>query len=218
MDIQNLFSINNTFFTLWDYPMSYIEFFGTILNIWCVWLVAQKKTLNWPVGIVAVILFMALFYQIQLYSDFVEQIYFLITGFYGWFVWAKMDKNKEQDTSKVSFSTQKSRAITVTSIVVGTALFGYVMSIIHTILPMIFQAPASYPYLDAFTTVMSFAATILMIYKKIESWMLWILVDIIGIVLYYVKEVKFVSLLYVIFLALATKGLISWYQTWKAQK
>jgi nicotinamide mononucleotide transporter len=129
-----------------------------------------------------------------------------------------MDKNKEKDTSMVSFSSPKGRAITVGSIAVGTVLFGYVMSNIHTLFPVIFQAPASYPYLDAFTTVMSFVATILMIYKKIESWMLWILVDIIGIVLYYVKEVKFVSILYVIFLALATKGLISWYQTWKAQK
>lgn len=46
--------------------------------------------------------------------------------------------------------------------------------------------------------------------KWVECWYLWILVDIIGIGLYYVKEVKFIALEYVIFLALATKGLLDW--------
>jgi nicotinamide mononucleotide transporter len=57
---------------------------------------------------------------------------------------------------------------------------------------------------------MSFAAQILMAHKKIECWYLWITVDIIGIGLYFAKGVVFVSLLYLIFLILATKGLFNW--------
>jgi len=57
---------------------------------------------------------------------------------------------------------------------------------------------------------MSFAATLLMAHKKIESWYLWILVDIIGIWLYFAKGVVFISLLYVCFLVLVTKGLLNW--------
>lgn len=71
--------INTTFFTVMGYPMSYIEFFGTIFNIICVYLVARNNIWNWPIGILGVILYIFLFYQIQLYSDLLEQVYFLIT-------------------------------------------------------------------------------------------------------------------------------------------
>lgn len=45
-------------------------------------------------------------------------------------------------------------------------------------------------------------------FKKVAAWYLWILVDIIGIWLYWVKWVKFISAEYVLFLILATNGLI----------
>lgn len=207
--MENYLSVNAVMFTVVGYPMSYIEFFGTLFNIWSVWLVAKNKILTWPVGIVAVILFMFLFYQIQLYSDFIEQIYFLLTGFYGWWVWTKGRVSKTKDMP-ITQESLRNKQIYVGAIVLGTLLLGYLMSNIHTYLPSLFPVAASFAYLDAFTTVLSFAATILLAYKKLETWYLWILVDIIGIVLYYVKEVKFVSLLYVLFLILAINGYLSW--------
>ena len=95
-------------------------------------------------------------------------------------------------------------------IFVCSLLAGYFMQHVHELLPQFFPEPASFPYLDAFTTIMSFVATILMAHKKIECWYLWILVDIIGIWLYFQKGIVFVSVLYAIFLILATKGLINW--------
>jgi nicotinamide mononucleotide transporter len=57
---------------------------------------------------------------------------------------------------------------------------------------------------------MSFTAMLLMAFKRIESWLYWIVVDVIGIRLYYVKEVRFVSLLYVVLLGMAVSGLFMW--------
>ena len=92
------------------------------------------------------------------------------------------------------------------------------MKNINLYFPVYFPEPASFPFLDAFTTVMSFAATILMARKKVECWYLWILVDIIGIWLYYVKGVKFIALEYVLFLILATKGMIEWQKVFRNKK
>ena len=39
----NIFSIDTTLFTFIGYPMSYLEFFGTILNIWSVYLTASPS-------------------------------------------------------------------------------------------------------------------------------------------------------------------------------
>jgi len=68
---------------------------------------------------------------------------------------------------------------------------------------LIIQTIPFFPYLDSFKTAMSFTAMWLMTKKWIESWIYWIIVDVIGIGLYYTKEVKFISLLYLIFLVMA---------------
>ena len=90
------------------------------------------------------------------------------------------------------------------------------MDRVHTIIPTWFPEPASFPYLDALTTIMSFTAMWLMAQKRIESWMYWIIVDVIGIGLYYTKGVKFVALLYVVLLVMASKGLLSWMKVKRA--
>ena len=87
--MSGFLSINNIAFVIFGYPMSYVELVGTILYLWSVWLISRRQILTWPVGIVSVILYMLLFYQIRLYSDFLEQIYYLGASVYGWIVWNK---------------------------------------------------------------------------------------------------------------------------------
>jgi len=62
--MSNPLSVDVTFFTVLGYPISYIEFVGTVLYVLSVWLIARRSILTWPVGIVSVLLYMALFYQI----------------------------------------------------------------------------------------------------------------------------------------------------------
>lgn len=211
--IASFFDINNIFFTIWDYPMSYLEFFGTIFNLVTVWLCARKNIWNWPIGIGAVVLFGALFYQLRLYADFFEQVYFFLTGFWGWWAWSRYGKKKRKTisvSSGISRNTIKENIFWGIVIVMGTAALGLLMTRIHVLLPAWFPEAASFPYLDAFTTVVSFVAQILLVRQRIENWYLWIMIDIIGVWLYYEKEVKFVAVLYFIFLILATKGLLLW--------
>lgn len=219
--MKELLNINTVLFTFLGYPMSYIEFFGTIFNLWCVWLAAKNKILNWPVGILGIILYLFLFYQIRLYSDLFEQMYFLVMSFYGWWLWTRLYPKQgagKKQTLRIRRNTTRANAVYIAVIILGTALLGYFMKNIDLYFPKYFPEPASFPFLDAFTTVMSFAATILMARKKVECWYLWILVDIIGIWLYYRKGVKFIAFEYVIFLILATKGMLSWRKEFRKDK
>lgn len=84
------------------------------------------------------------------------------------------------------------------------------MGYVHIWFPKVFPEAASYPYLDALTTIMSFVAMWLMVRKHIESWLYWIAVDVIGIWLYFTKDVKFISLLYVMLLFMAIRGFLNW--------
>ncbi len=206
-----LLDINTVFFTVMGYPMSYIEFFGTVFNLVCVWLAARNKVLTWPVGIVAVVLFFILFYQIRLYSDMIEQAWFFVTGFWGWWMWTHPKGEKKPGTELPVTRSPRMEAVSAIAITaVGTLVLSTLMSRIHVLLPAAFPAPADYPFLDALTTVMSFTATVLMMRRRVDCWTYWIIVDVIGIWLYFVKGVRFIALEYVIFLAMATWGLLSW--------
>jgi nicotinamide mononucleotide transporter len=92
------------------------------------------------------------------------------------------------------------------------------MSQIHEWLPRLFPEAAALPLLDAVTTVMSFTAMALMAQKRIESWIYWIVVDVVAIGLYYVKDVRFLSVLYVILLGIAINGWRYWHRAYQATR
>ncbi len=205
--------VNTVFFTVWNYPMSYLEFFGTVANIWCVWLTAKNKVASWPVGLVGIILYFFLFHQIRLYSDMFEQVYFFFISFWGWWLWTHPRRKEESDGQnglKVTAGTWRGNAAAAAVTLTGSLALGALMSRIHLLLPRFFPAPADYPYWDAFTTVMSFTATALLARRRIENWLLWLTVDAIGVWLYWIKGVKFISLEYLLFFGLAANGLREW--------
>jgi len=205
----NLLSVDCVWFTILDYPMSYIEFVGTIFYLLSVWLIAKRNILTWPTGIISVILYMILFYQIQLFSDTLEQVYYLVVSVYGWITW-KAVKGKPEETTDFSFSSRQSIIAGIGVTLVITVILFAITSNIHMLLPTLFPIPASFPFLDALTTIMSFTAMWLMTRKHAESWVYWIIVDVIGIGLYFAKDVKFISLLYVVLLGMASYGLFNW--------
>ena len=206
------FSVNTIAFPILGYPMSYIELVGTLLYLWSVWLISKKNLLTWPLGILSVILYAFLFYQIRLYSDALEQVYYLGASIYGWWYWKKGLRDQDDGAVIVRVSQIRTIIFWAAATLALSIIVGLFMKRIHLIIPVLFPDPASYPFIDALTTVMSFSAMFLMAQKRIESWVYWIIVDIIGIWLYYVKDVKFISLLYIILLLLASNGLRMWYK------
>ncbi len=189
--------------------MSYVELIGTIFTLWSVWLIAKRNILTWPVGIISVLLYLTLFYQIRLYSDALEQVYYLVISIYGWWRWNVSDIDRDKEL-KVRYITPRLWWISLLITSILSLALGKLMSNIHQILPAFFPEKASFPYLDAATTIMSFTAMALMTQKYLQSWYYWIVVDVIGIGLYYAKGVKFVALLYGILLIMAINGLLSW--------
>ncbi|MGD0596021.1 MAG: nicotinamide riboside transporter PnuC [Sedimentisphaerales bacterium] len=209
---MNLFNIHSVFFTVLGYPMSYIELSATLLITVYVLLITRKIVWAWPLGIVTFSLFAVLFYQVRLYSDFFEQFYYIGNCFYGWYVWLIARKKAEEGGKEleVSYTSGRGRLIACVIIVIGGTTAGFAMNRIHTWLPALFPQQAAYPYIDAAATVMGFVAAALMTHRKIEAWILWLCVNSICIGLYYARNVKFVAILYIFFLALAVNGLITW--------
>lgn len=217
---MKLFDINTIFFTALDYNMSYIEFFGVAFGLWAVWLSAKARIWSWPIGIVNVILAFFLYFQVQLYPDMFLQVFFFVTNILGWIRWTS-PKPEEEDRKhqlKVSFMKREQLLLVIAVGLLGTFALGSFASRLHEWFPGIFALPSAYPYIDSFITVMSIVTTFFMIQKKIECWIIWIVVDIVATYLYYVKEVKFYSVEYLIFTGLAAFGLWNWIREYKSYR
>ena len=217
---MDFFDIENIFFTALGYPMSYLEFFGTIAGAIAIWLSARAIVWSWPIGIVNVVLFFFLFYQVQLYPDMFLQIFFFVTNIVGWWRWTHPRKFEADRKHELRISYMQRRQLILIFFIgsAGTFLLGSLADNIHEILPAIFPKPSAFPYLDSFVTVMSIITTFLMINKKVESWIFWILIDVIATYMYFKKGIKFVALEYFVFCFIAAFGLWHWTREYRSYK
>ena len=192
--------------------MSYLEFFGTVAGAIAVWLSAKANIWSWPAGLINVTLFFFLFYQVQLYPDMFLQVFFFITNLMGWWRWGHPGKSEEDKKHelKVSYISTRWLAIFLVIGVAGTFVFGTLAKNLHEFFPVLFSKPSAFPFADSFVTVMSIIATYLMVQKKVECWAVWLLVDAIACYMYFVKEIKFVGIEYLIFCFIAGFGLWNW--------
>lgn len=198
--------------------MSYLEFFGTIAGFIAVGLSARAHLWSWPIGIINVVLFFFLFFQVQLYPDMFLQVFFFVTNLMGWWRWANPKKGEEDRKLELKVSYMQTKQLMLLSLVglVGTILMGTFAKNLHEFFPLVFSKPSAFPYLDSFVTVMSITTTFFMIQKKVECWIIWILVDMIATYMYFVKGIKFVSFQYLIFCFIAAYGLWNWSREYKS--
>lgn len=195
-----------TIITYFSGTLGLVELAGTIASAICVYLAVKQNIWTWFWGAIGVILFGYLFFQFQLYSDAGLQIlFFLPCQAFGYYWWMKRGPNANNDLSVTTISVD-TRLLIMLGIIAATGINGYFMAT---------YTDASFPYVDALTTWMSIAAQILMIKKILESWVLWVSMDIIAIYVYAAKGLAVTSGLYVVFLILATMGGIAWYKSLK---
>ena len=228
----SLFSVEWILFTVGEYPLSAIEFVGTILYFASVWMIARKRMLTWPVGIVSVVLFAMIFYQIRLYAVAIEQVYYLVASVYGWIAWRRAryagspqrllpaaadDEPTDADTPAANvpsgFSTRRALVGWAAVTAGATAAFAFAVARFHLWMPTVFPEPAAFPVIDALTTVMSFVAMYLMARRRTECWVYWIAVNVVSVWLYWASGVLFIALQYVVLLGMAAYGMANWLRT-----
>jgi nicotinamide mononucleotide transporter len=213
----DFFSVKSVAFTAWGSPMSWIEIVATIAGLLAVWLSAKEKIINWPIGLVNVTLSFFVFFQFNLYSDMLLQIYFFATGVLGWWQWTRRDTISQDNIVKISYLTRPQQLAMVMSIVIGTFILGNMVAKFHIWMPDLFKEAASFPYADSLIMVMSVFGNFFLAIKKIEAWILWVLVDIVAPIIYIQKEMYLFTFMYIIFLAIALFALLNWLKLFKNQ-
>ncbi len=206
------FDHRSIFFTFLGYPMSYLEFFGTLSGGIAVWLSSRGNIWSWPIGVINVILFFFLFFQVQLYPDMFLQVFFLLTNLVGWWRWAHPHPGEENRRKELKASWLNTKASMMLIVFTGlaTLVTGFFASNLHELAPAFFRLPSAFPYGDSFVLAASIAATYLMVEKKVECWIAWLFTDLVATVLYFSKGIRLVGIEYAIFCIIALYGIWHW--------
>lgn len=185
--------------------MTPIEVVAALLGVANVTLVVRRSVWNYPFGIAMVALYAVVFYREKLYSDALLQLFFFAVQFWGWAAWrAARAAAGEVVVRRLS---EAKRALWAGGCAIAVAVWGGLMFAF---------TDASYPWWDAAVAAISVAAQILMIRRYVENWWLWIAVDLVAIGLYAAKGLWPTTMLYFIFLLLATWGLLHWNRVHRA--
>ena len=188
--------------------MSPLEIIAIVFTLSCVYLTIKRNIWCWPLGIIGVIAFGITMYQAKLYSDMGLQIVFLFQSIYGWYIWTK-EPPAADEKIRITLLSNKERAFALAFIIAFTTSIGYLVNRF---------TDGAIPFWDALTTAISLVANWLLARRVFENWILWVIVDVMYIVLFYQRGLTAYSVLYFVFLILATSGLLEWRKKLQLQR
>ena len=184
----------------------FLEFIAVFLGILSVIFAKMNKIAVYPTGLISTGIFVYLLFHFKLLGDMIINAYFFFMSIYGWFYWSY--KREGQIINKVSYSSNKDYVI--------VALIFLISLILISIIYKLFNVFTSWSaYIDTLTTGIFFVAMWLMARRKIESWIFWIIGDLISIPLYLYKGLAITTIQYFIFTIIAVMGYKSWVKIYK---
>jgi nicotinamide mononucleotide transporter len=170
-----------------------------VVSILGVWLTTTRSLWNYPFSLLSVTLYGAIFYKAKLYADMGLQGIFAGALLYGLWQWTR-GRSAAGDVLITRIRTDEVLICLVAGVLV-TGTLGFLLAA-HT--------DASLPWVDSLLFSASLIATALAARRNLESWWMWIFVDIFYVGMYGFKHLYLLALLYAMFVALAALGLRRW--------
>lgn len=210
--------MSDLFISFADYlnALPWLELVAMLLALAYVILAAQGSLWCWPAAFVSTALYTYIFYDVLLLMDSALNAYYLVMAVYGYWAWHKSSpvdtiQNqpiKDAPIAIISWSGNRHLKIclclTIISLILGYVIANY--------------TPASFPYLDTFTTVFAVFATYLVTQKVLENWLYWVVIDAVSIYLYIEKGLIPTTILFIIYVAIALYGYFKWLAIYRRSK
>ena len=176
-----------------------LELVAAVLTLVAVYLTARQIIWCWPLAMVSVTLYAAVFYDARLYADMGLQALYFGLAVYGW--WAWLHGGEDHGELEVSLTSRRTRTVLVVVATLGGVLLGQTLTRFTN---------ASLPFMDSMLTSFSIAAQWMQTRKLLESWLVWLAVDVFYVGMFLYKELYLTAGLYTVFLVLAAMGFMQW--------
>jgi nicotinamide mononucleotide transporter len=186
--------------------MSPLEIAGTVLGFANIVLLIRRSVWNFPVAMAMVSCIGIVLVEAKLYAEAGLQVFFFVVNAWGWWLWSRV--RDEESGVPVRWLSGPARFAWG----IGTALFSVALG-----LSLSRWTDAALPMADSAVTGMSVAAQFLLSFRRIENWVLWVVIDAVSIALYVIRDLHLLAVLYVAFLVLSVIGLREWTRAYRGK-
>ncbi|WP_406612750.1 nicotinamide riboside transporter PnuC [Neolewinella maritima] len=171
------------------------------------WLFAAVGSLLWAHQMVAVY---------NLISDALLQVFYFVMAGVGLYRWRRSTRSRpavEALDSEVvgELAGQKPPILRMTlgehlTVASSALLLGYGLANFV----LIYRADAAMPYLDGITTAFSVVATFLLIARRLENWLYFVVIDLAYVFIYWRTEAYLYLLVMLLYIVVAVYGYLHW--------
>ena len=187
--------------------MSPLEVASVAFSLAYLVLAVQQNSLCWPAALIGTLLSLVLFVEARLYPESALQIFYAAMAVYGWRQWRRGDGDGLPMELPVSVWPWRNHLLAIVGSLLAAVILGALLS----------RTDAAFPYLDSFTSVGAVITTYMVAKKILENWIYWLVIDGLGVYIYWSRELYLYAGLFVLYLVLVVLGFYRWHRDWRMQ-
>jgi len=179
--------------------LAVLEWIAAGLGLINITLLIFRSVWNYAFGIASVAIYIFVFFESRLYAESGLQVFFVLAQVWGWYLWVRI--GDDNNRVPVRWLDWQSRVVWITVTAALSLNLGWLM---HR------YTNAAMPFADSAIAGASVAAQILLAYRRIENWVLWIAIDVGAVLLYIDRGLYPTAGLYGGMLVMSLFGLKEW--------
>jgi nicotinamide mononucleotide transporter len=173
-----------------------LEIAANLVTTVSILLAGRNSIHTWWTGIAGCVVFGVLFHDARLYADVALQAFFLVTGATGWWAWLH---GRRGAPLPITRSETRLLLIVIPAGVLTASAYG----------ALLFHFTDAFaPYVDSAVLVFSVIAQFLLMRRKLETWLFWLLVNTISVPLFASRDLYLTAFLYSVYWV---NALVSWF-------
>ena len=182
------------------------ELVAVVAAVFYIVFVIYEKIICWFFAAISAVIYVWLFIEAKLYMESMLNICYLLIAVYGWYQW--VIGSSDTDDKPIVTWPLKIHIRAISCIVFLAIANGFLLDT---------YSDAIFPFIDSLTTWFAIWATYLVAQKVLENWWYWLLIDLASILIYWSRDLKLTSALFVAYVIMIPIGLISWTKSMQNQ-
>ncbi len=196
--------------TVFGEKLLWTDILGNIFSLATVWLAIRRTIWTWPVQLTGAVLLFIASVSAHAPGNALKQVMFTLLVSYGWVKWVR--GIRETDELPVRPATVRERALLIGALAVGTGLVA--LAFAHIPWLQITWSPLANAYIFVGSAVATFAQS----RALVDFWVIWVLVDLVGVPLALKSGLYVSGAAYGIFFVMVIAGMRNWVKQYRRQR
>lgn len=179
--------------------MLILEAVAVVFAIAYLLLATREHIACWYFAFVSSAIYTLIFWDVSLLMESMLNVFYVVMAVTGWFEWRY--GGAEHEGVPIRSLALWQHGLIIASLLVAALINGWLMDK---------NTSAAWPYLDSFTTWASVVTTFMVVWKILENWLYWLVIDSISIFLYLDRELYLTAGLFAGYVVIVIYGYLKW--------